>query len=106
VVELAGESRIIGPGPDRGMMFQELSAVSLAHRDRKRVLAAGDEEAAEAGTAYNAAPRDPQPGFNCPASRTIIRLNSAAGMRQRVALARLFALDPQLMLMDEPFGRA
>src|SRR5215831_15330719 len=48
----AGELRLSGrpigpPGPDRGMMFQELSLFSLAHRHRERRMAARDEGIAE-----------------------------------------------------------
>jgi NitT/TauT family transport system ATP-binding protein len=95
--------RPIGPpGPDRGMMFQDLSLFpwltaienvswplemkGLPKADR---LAKAREylELVHLGR-YG----DLYPG------------QLSGGMKQRVALARLFALDPEILLMDEPFG--
>jgi len=90
------------PGPDRGMMFQELSlfpwltaAENVAWPLEMKGLA--KRERLSKATEYLdlvhlARFADLYPG------------QLSGGMRQRVALARLFALDPDIMLMDEPFG--
>src|ERR1700738_4947524 len=100
-VQLNG--RPIGaPGPDRGMMFQELSlfpwltaienvAWPLEMKGlgkRERLAKAGEYLDLVHLSRYG----DLYPG------------QLSGGMKQRVALARLFALDPDIMLMDEPFG--
>jgi NitT/TauT family transport system ATP-binding protein len=102
-----GEVRLNGrpigpPGPDRGMMFQDLSlfpwltalenvAWPLEMKGMGKV-----ERLAKAreylDLVHLVRYGDLYPG------------QLSGGMKQRVALARLFALDPEVMLMDEPFG--
>jgi NitT/TauT family transport system ATP-binding protein len=90
------------PGPDRGMMFQELSLfpwltaienvawpLEMQGLPKRARLAKASEYLDLVHLSRFA---DLYPG------------QLSGGMKQRVALARLFALDPDVMLMDEPFG--
>jgi NitT/TauT family transport system ATP-binding protein len=103
----AGELRLNGrpigpPGPDRGMMFQDLSLFpwltaieNVAWPLEMKGLAKAEclKKAGEyLELVHLSRYGDLYPG------------QLSGGMKQRVALARLFALDPEVMLMDEPFG--
>ena len=101
-VALDGEP-VTGPGPDRAMVFQSYSLLprlSLFHNVRAAIRNARPERRGDAGEIaerYLTAvglwdARDKRPH------------QVSGGMQQRTAVARAFAVEPRVLLLDEPFG--
>jgi NitT/TauT family transport system ATP-binding protein len=97
------EGRPVGrPGPDRGMMFQDhslfpwLTAIANVAWPLEMRGMPKAQRLAKA--------RDYLDVVHLSRYAQLYPAELSGGMKQRVALARLFALDSQILLMDEPFG--
>jgi ABC-type nitrate/sulfonate/bicarbonate transport system ATPase subunit len=101
-VALVDGERVVGPGPDRGMIFQGYSLfpwLNVAGNVAFGLELAGVPKAQRADRVHDLLG---VMGLNEHAGRLPRELSG--GMRQRVAIARALAPEPDLLLLDEPFG--
>jgi NitT/TauT family transport system ATP-binding protein len=99
---ITNAKEITGPGPDRGMVFQEYALFPWMTVEQNVAFGLEIKGVKKGEIAQRVSTLLDK--FGLIDFRNRFPKDLSGGMRQRVAIARVLALDSPIMLMDEPFG--
>ena len=97
-----GGRAVTGPGPDRAVVFQQFAL--FPWKTVRDNIAFGLECKGASRAAQDDAVRKYLELMGMQGTEDSFPHQLSGGMQQRVAIARSYAIDPDVLLMDEPFG--
>ena len=103
VIVLAGKE-VTGPGPDRGMVFQSPCLLPWLSAFNNVLLGIGQAFPQKRAAERAAIAEHFLEMVGLADDTRKMPAELSQGMRQRVGIARALALNPKVLLLDEPFG--
>lgn len=96
--------RVTGPGIDRGMVFQDYSLFPWMTAGQNVILALEQAFPGKTKSEYKETAQEYLEMVGLTDAFRKLPAELSGGMRQRAAIARVFAVNAPVLLMDEPFG--